>query len=55
MHPDRNPDDPSATDKFQELGEAYEVLSDPEKRKIYDRKEALKKDGEVGGGDPFSR
>ena len=55
MHPDKNRDDPSATDKFQELGEAYEVLSDPKKRKIYDRKEALEKDGEVGGCDPFSR
>ena len=58
MHPDRNPDDPSATDKFQELGAAYEALSDPEKRKIYDRggEEALQKDGQGGGGgDPFSR
>lgn len=56
MHPDRNPDDPSATDKFQELGAAYEALSDPEKRKIYDRggEEALQKDGQGGGGDPFS-
>lgn len=35
-HPDLNKDDPSAKDKFQEINEANEVLSDPEKRKKYD-------------------
>merc|ERR1712109_88471 len=57
MHPDHNPDDESANEKFQELGTAYEALSDPEKRKIYDKhgEEGLKKDGQMGGGgDPFS-
>jgi len=36
-HPDLNPDDATAQKKFQEVNEAHEVLSDPEKRKRYDR------------------
>ncbi|KAH3760613.1 YfaP family protein [Pelomyxa schiedti] len=35
-HPDKNPNDPTAYEKFRAIGKAYDILSDPEKRKIYD-------------------
>jgi len=37
LHPDKNPGDKTAEDSFKELGEAYEAVSDPDKRAAYDR------------------
>ncbi len=45
-HPDANPDDPSAEQRFKEVSEAYRVLSDPDRRKQYDQ---IRKYGGFGG------
>ena len=51
-HPDKNPDDPSTEDKFKEAAEAYEVLSNVDKRKRYDQfgHQGVNGGGHSGGG-----
>ena len=49
-HPDRNPDDPKADEKFKEATEAYDVLMDGEKRAAYDQFGHAGVNQQAGGG-----
>ncbi|WP_106475813.1 molecular chaperone DnaJ [Phytohalomonas tamaricis] len=49
FHPDRNPDDETSAEKFREVSEAYEILSDNEKRAAYDQFGHAGVDGQAGG------
>lgn len=49
-HPDANPDDPEAEERFKQISEAYRVLSDPEQRKKYDQ---MRRYGGAGGFQGF--
>jgi len=54
-HPDANPNNPKASDRFKEIGEAYSVLSDPGKRKQYDQMRRLGAFGGLGRSGPSAR
>ena len=53
-HPDKNPDDKAAEDKFKEAAEAYEILRDTDKRSRYDQYGHAGFEGAGGGGGGFS-
>jgi len=56
LHPDKNQNDPKAAEKFSQLRNAYEVLSDTNLRKDYDRcgEKCVKRDSMASGHDPFA-
>ncbi|MBA4159473.1 MAG: molecular chaperone DnaJ [Gemmatimonadetes bacterium] len=54
-HPDANPNDPAASERFKEISEAYSVLADEQKRKQYDQVRKFGGFGFPGGAGPFGR
>jgi len=51
-HPDKNPDDPTATAEFQKISASYEVLSEPDRRQLYDSTGCIDQEELAESGDP---